>query len=146
MLQRKYQTIFLLMAVPHVSLCQSCLFCGNKHILAPLGSVQTEEKPSWIPFYLMNHPLVCQLNSGWGHFVVGGGTELKGSMLVLSSQAIWSVIRNIMFWLRSWSHLIWVSARQDKHWTFWCNLINSEFDDGDTTSSVIGTKSLPTLL
>ena len=91
-----------------------------------LGSVHPEKKPSWIPFYLMIHPPICQLNSGWGHFVVGeGGTELKWSMLVLRSQAICSVIRNTMFCLRSWSYLIRVSARQDKHWPSWCKLISS---------------------
>lgn len=72
-----------------------------------LGSVQPAEKPSWILFSLMNHPPTGQLNSGWGHFVLGeGDTELEGSILSLRPQAIYSVIRNIMFWLKSWSHLI----------------------------------------
>ena len=31
------------------------------------GSVQPAEKPSRIPFSLVNHPPICQLNSGWGH-------------------------------------------------------------------------------
>jgi hypothetical protein len=121
------ENIFLLVAAPHVSFCESCLFCGNRHILASFGCVQPVEKPTWFPVYFMNHPPICQLNSGWGHCVWGGwGTELKGTRLVLNSQVICSVIRRVMFWLKSWSHLIWVSARQDKYWTFWYNSIKSE--------------------
>lgn len=126
MLQRKYQTIFLLVAAPHASLCESCLFCGNRHIWAPFGSVQPAEEPSRIPLYLMNHPQSASWVLAETTLLEGRGAEQGGNGLILRSQASCSMIRNIMFWLKSRSHLIGVSLRQGKYWTSWCNSTESE--------------------
>ena len=83
---------------PKVGLCESCLFCGNKHILAScwlcaaLGKAQSnpalsDESSSGLPAEFWRRPLCLR----------EGGTELKGSMLSPRSQAICRVIRNRMF-------------------------------------------------
>lgn len=101
--------------LPHVSLCESCLFCGNKHILTPFWLCAASGKAKLNP--ILSCESSCSLPAKfWLRTLCFRRTRYraKGSMLVLRSQAICSVIRNIMFWLKSWSHLIWVSARQDK--------------------------------
>lgn len=128
--------------LPHVSLCESCLFCGNKHILAPFWLSVASGKAKLNPVLVHESslrsasPILAEATclGEWG-------AEQKGSMLILRPQAVCRVVRSTMFWLKSWSHLSWVSARQDKYWTLWWNLIEPELR-GRATSSAVAIKPL----
>lgn len=66
----------------------------------------------------MSHPPGCQFYSGaGGPFCWRTGRD-RGNMPFLVSQAICSIIRDIMFWLKMRSNLTRVSVRQDKYWVF----------------------------
>ena len=54
----------------HSSMChfvKTACFVETNTFWLLWGSVQPAEKPSRIPFSVVNHPPICQLNSGWGH-------------------------------------------------------------------------------
>lgn len=105
-------------AAPRVSLCNSGLFCRNKHILVLLAlcshqkSQAESHSTSWVSLHAASS-LLAEAS-----FVGGEWGRDRRNMLVLRSQAICSIIRDIMFWLEIWSDLTRVSVRQDKYWMF----------------------------